>query len=243
MSTPSTLSPRRPAAAPIQEEDAEGAIPAPALGALAEEDDAAFATPGEGLGGEDAGAALPPRRSARAPGAVAPASLPSTQQRASAPAVTPAKAPAKASKAPARKVLPPAKAAGAAKRKAGSMGAKAVRAARPRGPRRHRHNNYGRAIHALLGAVAHAGGTSMSKGAMATMNDLVCDVRDRLAAQAAELLRPAAGSKRPGKQTLGAREIQTATRFLFPGELAKHAVKEGSSAVLKAGAAGASGLV
>ena len=35
------------------------------------------------------------------------------------------------------------------------------------------------------------------------------------------------------KQTLSSREIQTAVRLLLPGELAKHAVSEGTKAVTK----------
>ena len=35
------------------------------------------------------------------------------------------------------------------------------------------------------------------------------------------------------KQTVSAREIQTAVRFVLPGELAKHAVSEGTKAVTK----------
>ena len=35
------------------------------------------------------------------------------------------------------------------------------------------------------------------------------------------------------KQTLSAREIQTAVRLVLPGELAKHAVSEGTKAVTK----------
>ena len=39
---------------------------------------------------------------------------------------------------------------------------------------------------------------------------------------------------RKGKgQTLTAREIQTSVRLNFPGELAKHAVSEGTKAVTK----------
>jgi histone H2B len=35
------------------------------------------------------------------------------------------------------------------------------------------------------------------------------------------------------KSTLSSREIQTAVRLLLPGELAKHAVPEGTKAVTK----------
>ena len=35
------------------------------------------------------------------------------------------------------------------------------------------------------------------------------------------------------KNTLSSREVQTAVRLLLPGELAKHAVSEGTKAVTK----------
>ena len=35
------------------------------------------------------------------------------------------------------------------------------------------------------------------------------------------------------KQTLSSREVQTAVRLILPGELAKHAVSEGTKAVTK----------
>jgi len=35
------------------------------------------------------------------------------------------------------------------------------------------------------------------------------------------------------KATLSARDIQTATKFILPGELSKHAISEGTKAVAK----------
>ena len=40
-------------------------------------------------------------------------------------------------------------------------------------------------------------------------------------------------SERSNKSTIGSREIQSATRIVFPGEIAKHAVSEGTKAVTK----------
>jgi len=59
------------------------------------------------------------------------------------------------------------------------------------------------------------------------MNSLVNDVFERIAGESSRL---AHYNKRP---TIASREIQTAVRFLFPGELAKHAVSEGTKAVTK----------
>jgi len=62
---------------------------------------------------------------------------------------------------------------------------------------------------------------------MAIMNGFVNDILERLASEAGRL---AAYNK---KRTLTSREIQTAVRLILPGELAKHAVSEGTKAVVK----------
>jgi histone H2B len=59
------------------------------------------------------------------------------------------------------------------------------------------------------------------------MNSLVTDVFDRIAQEASRLARY---NKR---STISSREIQTAVRLILPGELAKHAVSEGTKAVTK----------
>ncbi|CBY20519.1 unnamed protein product [Oikopleura dioica] len=69
--------------------------------------------------------------------------------------------------------------------------------------------------------------TGMSSNAMSIMNSFVNDIFDRIANEASRL---AAINK---KSTISSREIQTAVRLLLPGELAKHAVSEGTKAVTK----------
>jgi histone H2B len=69
--------------------------------------------------------------------------------------------------------------------------------------------------------------TGISKKAMGIMNSFVNDTFDRLATEAVRLARY------NKKATLTSREIQTAVRLLLPGELAKHAVSEGTKAVTK----------
>ncbi|XP_042206317.1 histone H2B, gonadal-like [Homarus americanus] len=59
------------------------------------------------------------------------------------------------------------------------------------------------------------------------MNSFVNDIFERIAAEASRL---AHYNKR---STITSREIQTAVRLLLPGELAKHAVSEGTKAVTK----------
>uniref|UniRef100_A0AC35FD34 Histone H2B n=1 Tax=Panagrolaimus sp. PS1159 TaxID=55785 RepID=A0AC35FD34_9BILA len=69
--------------------------------------------------------------------------------------------------------------------------------------------------------------TGMSSKAMSIMNSFVNDVFERIASEAARL---AQYNKR---STISSREIQTSVRLILPGELAKHAVSEGTKAVTK----------
>uniref|UniRef100_A0A3Q2P7T7 Histone H2B n=1 Tax=Fundulus heteroclitus TaxID=8078 RepID=A0A3Q2P7T7_FUNHE len=69
--------------------------------------------------------------------------------------------------------------------------------------------------------------TGISSKAMSIMNSLVNDIFQRIASEASRL---AHYNKR---STITSREIQTAVRLLLPGELAKHAVSEGTKAVTK----------
>jgi len=69
--------------------------------------------------------------------------------------------------------------------------------------------------------------TGVSNKAMSIMNSFVNDIFERVADEASRL---AAYNKR---STISSREIQTAVRLLLPGELAKHAVSEGTKAVTK----------
>ncbi|KAK9541698.1 hypothetical protein VZT92_001721 [Zoarces viviparus] len=69
--------------------------------------------------------------------------------------------------------------------------------------------------------------TSISSKAMGILNSFVSDIFERIAGEASRL---AHYNKR---YTVTSREIQTAVRLLLPGELAKHAVSEGTKAVTK----------
>uniref|UniRef100_A0A8D0HNC3 Histone H2B n=1 Tax=Sphenodon punctatus TaxID=8508 RepID=A0A8D0HNC3_SPHPU len=69
--------------------------------------------------------------------------------------------------------------------------------------------------------------TGISSKAMSIMNSFVNDVFERISGEASRL---AHYNKR---STITSREIQTAVRLLLPGELAKHAVSEGTKAVTK----------
>ena len=69
--------------------------------------------------------------------------------------------------------------------------------------------------------------TGISSKAMGIMNSFVNDIFERIAQEASRL------AHYNKKATITSREIQTAVRLLLPGELAKHAVSEGTKAVTK----------
>eukprot|EP00245_Coleochaete_scutata_P001630 TRINITY_DN1200_c0_g3_i1.p1 TRINITY_DN1200_c0_g3~~TRINITY_DN1200_c0_g3_i1.p1 ORF type:complete len:134 (-),score=52.77 TRINITY_DN1200_c0_g3_i1:608-1009(-) len=69
--------------------------------------------------------------------------------------------------------------------------------------------------------------TGISSKAMSIMNSFINDIFEKIATETAKLARY---NKKP---TITSREIQTAVRLILPGELAKHAVSEGTKAVTK----------
>ncbi|CAI9774585.1 unnamed protein product [Fraxinus pennsylvanica] len=64
-----------------------------------------------------------------------------------------------------------------------------------------------------------------SSMAMTVINNLMSDMFERIANEAAGLL------KFSGRTTLSSREIQGAVKLVLPGELGKHAIAEGTKAV------------
>ncbi len=115
--------------------------------------------------------------------------------------------------------------------KASGKGAK--KAGKARGPpaggagkrRRRRKESYGIYIYKVLKQV-HPD-TGISSRAMSIMNSFVNDIFERIAGEASRL------ANYNKKSTITSREVQTAVRLLLPGELAKHAVSEGTKAVTK----------
>ena len=69
--------------------------------------------------------------------------------------------------------------------------------------------------------------TGISSKAMGIMNSFVNDIFERIAVESSRL------AQYNKKSTISSREIQTAIRLLLPGELAKHAVSEGTKTVTK----------
>merc|ERR1712167_374665 len=100
----------------------------------------------------------------------------------------------------------------------------AKKAAR-RAPRRRRTESYAVYIYRVLKQVHPE--TGISRRSMSIMNSFLNDVFERIAGEASRLVRY---NKR---HTLSSREVQTAVRLILPGELARHAVAEGTKAVTK----------
>ncbi|KAJ6612659.1 histone-fold-containing protein [Mycena sp. CBHHK59/15] len=134
-----------------------------------------------------------------------------------APASTASKAPATASKAPSKTT----------EKKAGKKTAKAAAPADGEKKKRKktRKETYSSYIYKVLKQV-HPD-TGISNKAMAILNSFVNDIFERIASEASKL---AQYSK---KSTISSREIQTSVRLILPGELAKHAISEGTKSVTK----------
>lgn len=67
----------------------------------------------------------------------------------------------------------------------------------------------------------------ISSKAMSIMNSFVNDIFERIAGESSKL------AHHNKLRTISSREVQTSVRLLLPGELAKHAVSEGTKAVTK----------
>ena len=109
-------------------------------------------------------------------------------------------------------------------KKAG-VGKKGGKAAGSKKRSRKRRESYSIYIYKVLKQV-HPD-TGISSKAMGIMNSFVNDIFERIAQEASRL------AHYNKKATITSREIQTAVRLLLPGELAKHAVSEGTKAVTK----------
>eukprot|EP01012_Entosiphon_sulcatum_P044414 TRINITY_DN590_c0_g1_i1.p1 TRINITY_DN590_c0_g1~~TRINITY_DN590_c0_g1_i1.p1 ORF type:complete len:149 (-),score=34.97 TRINITY_DN590_c0_g1_i1:94-519(-) len=72
---------------------------------------------------------------------------------------------------------------------------------------------------------------AISQKAMNIMNSFISDIFERLNVECSKL------AKINKTKTLSSREVQTSVRLLIPGELAKHAMSEGTKAIAKYGAA------
>jgi len=91
--------------------------------------------------------------------------------------------------------------------------------------RKKRHETFAVYIYRVLKQVHPE--TGISKKSMSIMNSFINDIFEKVALEASKLVRY------NKKSTLSSREIQTAVRLLLPGELAKHALTEGTKACTK----------
>lgn len=133
---------------------------------------------------------------------------PSKSPRKASPKRSPKKSPAK--KSPAKK---------------GGKGGKKRGAKSQTKRRRTRKQTYGIYIYKVLKQVHPDVG--ISSKSMSIMNSFVNDIFERIAGEASRL------AHHNKKRTISSREVQTSVRLLLPGELAKHAVSEGTKAVTK----------
>ncbi|XP_065074246.1 histone H2B-like [Ochlerotatus camptorhynchus] len=117
------------------------------------------------------------------------------------------------------------KTSGKAAKKSGKAQKVIVKGEKKKKRRQRRKESYAIYIYKVLKQV-HPD-TGVSSKAMSIMNSFVNDIFERIAAESSRL---AQYNKR---STITSREIQTAVRLLLPGELAKHAVSEGTKAVTK----------
>merc|ERR1712079_386806 len=124
-------------------------------------------------------------------------------------------------KPPTTLIMPP-KTSGKAAKKAGKA---QKNISKDKKQKRRRKESYAIYIYKVLKQV-HPD-TGISSKAMSIMNSFVNDIFERIAAEASRL------SHYNKRSTITSREIQTAVRLLLPGELAKHAVSEGTKAVTK----------
>lgn len=81
-------------------------------------------------------------------------------------------------------------------------------------------------LHKILQQV-HGDGHRMTSRTANIMDNMMHDIFEKFATQAAKLLRYRSQKSR----TLSSKDIQTAVKLIFPGELAKHAIAEGTKAV------------
>lgn len=122
--------------------------------------------------------------------------------------------------------MPPKAAAKKEEKKSGKKVLRAISGENSKGKRhKKRRESYATYIYKVLKQV-HPD-TGISTKAMNIMNSFVNDIFERIAIEGSRL------AQYNKKATITSREIQTAVRLLLPGELAKHAVSEGTKAVTK----------
>ena len=94
---------------------------------------------------------------------------------------------------------------------------------------RRRHKNFNSFTHYLYRVLqqTHDSEVSITKKAMSVMDSMMIDIFQRLCTESRKLV------EYNKKHTIGAKEVQSSVKLLFPGELSKHALSEGSKAVVR----------
>ena len=121
--------------------------------------------------------------------------------------------------------MAPKKTVGSAKGTPATKSTKKVKSASARPHHKKRVETFSVYIYRVLKQVHPE--TGVSKRSMNIMNSFINDIFEKIALESSKLVRY------NKKHTLSSREVQTAVRLLLPGELAKHAVSEGTKAVTK----------
>jgi len=119
----------------------------------------------------------------------------------------------------------PAKSSNKGKSKSAASGGTAASGVKKDKRRKARKETYGRYMFKVLKQVHPDAG--ITRCAMDIMNAFVQDILYRVGQEGGNLVR------KQKAQTISSRDIQTAVRLVLPGELAKHAVSEGTKAVTK----------
>ncbi|XP_041052111.1 histone H2B-like [Carcharodon carcharias] len=114
---------------------------------------------------------------------------------------------------------------GGASRKASKQSLIKVTKKPPKKRRKSRKQSYSIYVYRVLTQVHPS--TRISSKAMSVMNSFVIDIFERIASEASHLIHY------NKCRTISAREIQSTVHLMLPGELAKHAVSEGTKAVTK----------
>ncbi|KAI1714679.1 core histone h2A/H2B/H3/H4 domain-containing protein [Ditylenchus destructor] len=73
----------------------------------------------------------------------------------------------------------------------------------------------------------------ISREGMSVMNSFAVDLFERIGAESGRLAQHTQDHRKLKNSSVSSRDVQTATRLILPGELAKHAVSEGTKAVTK----------
>lgn len=118
----------------------------------------------------------------------------------------------------------------------GSQGDMSKKKGRPvsDGKKKRKYNDrqFSRYIYKVLKQI-HPEDVGISSKAMVVINDFMNDIFERIATEASQLGHAKRNHARQKTTMITSREIQAAVRLVVPGELAKHAVVEGTKAVEK----------